>query len=267
MNMRVLFFLLLIAGFDNFLIAQEKVIIESKTSNINTEFAVDDFYFIHHIFADAFFMTTLGNDVDTIDIEKVVKEVNYKLSDSYSVAVTIERSDKPDAWIDFSIINNKAQEKLLIMKTNFIQKTKAFTSDLKDKNLFVRTYYLSGNKLVYRKDLYTKEEEEVRKKESQHALAEYYLFNDRIDDDTLVLGLLDPIITSDTASNLDKLYAKLYYTEYYLSIGNFTDADEKLRDLVTFYNQNMESIPSAYELIIKLAGIEVYLNNQIRNKR
>lgn len=245
--------------------SQEKIEIENKARTRSIDLGVDEFYFIHHIFADAFFMTNLSSDVDTSDIEKIVKEVQPKLSESHPVIVKIKRKEKPDAWLEFSVLR-KDEGKILMMKTNYLQKSKSFTSDLDNKNLFARMYFIKGEKLVYRKDLYSKEEEETRKKESQHTLAEYYLFNDRVEDDTLVLGLLDPIIASDSSSNLDKLYAMLYYTEYYLSVGNFSEADKKLSELNTFYNDNKDKIPSAYELIVRLAGIEVYLNHKIRSK-
>ncbi len=244
---------------------QNKIEIESKNKKHENALGINEFYFIHHIFADAFFMTELSKDVDTSDIEKIIKEVQPKLSETHPVTVKIKRKEKPDGHLEFSVLG-KDGSKILMMKINYIQKTKMFTSDLSDKNLFVRMYFIKGDKLVYRKDVYSKEEEETRSKESQHTLAEYYLFNDRIEDDTLVLGLLDPILSSDSTSNLDKLYAKLYYTEYYLSVGNFTEADKKLKELVAFYSQNKDSIPSAYELIVKLAGIEVYLNHRIRTK-
>jgi hypothetical protein len=259
-------FILICVSFSNFSFSQKKIQIESKVKSKENKLEINEFYFIHHIFADAFFMTTLNKDVDTSNIESMLIEVFPKLSTEFPVTVKIKRQSKPDGWLEFTVVNSETEGATLFMRTNFIQKTKEFTSNLKDKNLFVRKYFIKGNKLVYRKDIYTKEEEETRRKESQHTLAEYYLFNDRIEDDTLVLGLLDPIFSSDSTSNLDKLYAKLYYTEYYLSVGNFTEADKKLKELVAFYSQNKDSIPSAYELIVKLAGIEVYLNHRIRTK-
>jgi hypothetical protein len=241
--------------------AQSKIEIESENKKENHTLGLSPFYFIHHIFADAFFMTTLNKDVDTSDIEKVVHSVYHKLSTTHPVTVKIKRNEQPDGNLFFEV-NDKDGIKILTMKTNFLQKSKTFTSDLNDGNRFVRMYFVKGKKLVYRKDVYSKEEEEKRRKMGQNDLAEFYLFNDRASDDNLVPGLLQPLLDSDSTSKLDKLYAKLYTTEYSLSIGDIKNADLQLNDLFEFYEKNKAEIPPAYALIVKLAGIEVYLNRR-----
>ena len=231
-----------------------------KDSVFSAKSKIQKFYFVHQIFADAFYMTNLSKSVNQREMDSIVDLVYTNLNERTPIILNINTFDNQKAVLNFSILEEKNGNRSLIMKTNYIQSSKQYSEDLNNASCFVRLYFIKGSKLVYRKDLFSPEEEENRKKKGEPTLAEYYLFDDKTENDTIVPSIIKKILTDKSSDPKDVLYANLYGMQYSLFKEDFKEAEIKLASLKKYFNENSNIIPKGYDLIVKLGEIEYELN-------
>jgi hypothetical protein len=248
--------------------ADEKVTLKYNNKTEENRMGLGEFYFIHQLFADAFFMTPVGREPDTADIEKALKGIYWHLGENEPVEVTIKRKEKPDARYEFLITKDKAGGQLLVMRTNYVQKGKTYTSELGKEENFVRFYLIKGKKLVYHKDVYSKEEEEKRRQERALSVIEYYLFDDNNENDTKVPEMLkaffdNPPKETSKAVTIDFLYNYLYKMEWEQLQRDYVSAENTLKTLWQYYESHQTDL-KGYKLIVDLATMELALNKRFK---
>lgn len=238
---------------------QDKIQIQyDKKDSINA-YGINEFYFVHQIFADAFFMTDLYEQLDYDEMEKILKTVLFKIDKDNNVTVTIKQEKGPEARLVFSIKEGTKDGTLLVLMTNFHIEKRKFTKELEDNSLF-RWYFIKGDKLVYRKDLYSEKTEKEKMEQVPHKLIDYYLFDDNLENDSKVKGLIDEILKNEESDKIEVLYAKLYLGELYLLTSEIDNAEKEVAELKKYFEKHKDNgIPSQYSLIVNMAETELEL--------
>ncbi len=122
----------------------------------------------------------------------------------------------------------------------------------------VRWYFIKNNLVIYRKNLFNKEDEDKFIKEKEKGdLVELYLFDEITNNNSKVEALINEIFTDKNSTDIQKLYAYLYQQEYYLSISKLDLAEKINLDLNEFYNKKEgKSIDKSYLIIKNMANSE-----------
>lgn len=237
-------------------VAQDKIqIIAENKSSINP-FGINDFYFTHQIFADAFFMTDLYKQLDYDDMHKILVAVQNGVTLDDDVTILVPQAEGPAAKLVFTAKENSEKGKTFVMLTNFSKTSRTF-EEFDDKESLVRWYYIRGDKLVYRKDEFSKSEERKKKQGDPQDLIEYYLFDDNTENDAKVKGLIDKLL-ENSESKIEQLYGRLYLGEYFLLNNELEKAEQALKDLSTYFEKETD-IPRQYVLIVNMATAEFEL--------
>jgi hypothetical protein len=246
---------------------QNRIEIFSENKNSVNYYNISEFYFVHQIFADAFYMTSLHKQLNYNEMSFILKTVLYKLDKDNKVNVVIKNSDYPGATLVFFIKEETENGILLGMLTTYNTKKGKFTKKLHEENSLARWYYIKGDKLVYRKDLYSKELEKEREDESKHQLVNFYLFDDNQENDNKIKPLIDNILSDTSSSKIDILYAKLYLGEYHLLNNDLENAIKSLEELKKFYNENEnKGITPNYLFIVNLAETEIEMMKRMKEQ-
>lgn len=225
---------------------------ESKSNSYN----FDKFIFAHNFFADAFYRTDLNKQLSSEEMAQIIETVRQRISQDNKIRFEFPQSEKPNAELSFSIAPETKDGPIIILWTNFDQDTRKFTED--DKNHLVRWYFIRNNQIIYRKNLFNKEDEEKFIKEKEKGdLVELYMFDEIAENNSKVKPLIDEILADKSSNDIQKLYAHLYNQEYYFSIGKSDLAEKANTELNEFYDKNkVKSIPESYLLIKNMANTE-----------
>lgn len=244
---------------------QEKISITTENKGSVNYYKINEFYFVHQLFADAFFMTNLYKQLSYDEMTDILKAVLYKIDNNNKVTLRIIQEKGPEAKIVFFIKEGTKDGTLLAMMTNFNKETRKFTKTLDEQNSLVRWYFIKDDKLVYRNDLYSENLENEKKKGMAFELIDFYLFDSNKENDTKVKGLIDAIL-NDSNSNLENIfYAKLYLGEYYLLNDDISSAEKAVVELNDFYKKYKDNgIPAQHILMTNMAQTELEIMKRIK---
>lgn len=260
MKKQILILSILLGLFSVNSFGQEKIQIISDNKNSVNVYGISEFYFVHQVFADAFFMTDLYKQLDYDEMAKILNTVLFRIDKDNKVTVTIKQDKGPEAKLVFFIKEGTKDGTLLALMTNYHSEKQAFTKNLDEQNSIVRWYFIKGNKLVYRQDLYSEKTEKEKKGQAPHKLIDYYLFDDNLDNDTKVKGLIEDILNNGKSDKIEVLYAKLYLGELYLLNSEINEAEEEVSGLKEYFEKYKDNgIPSQYSLITNMAETELEL--------
>ena len=250
-NPRFVLFLLLFAASIQ---AQDNYEIFRENKQSTHQLGIDKFYFVHQTFADSFFMTELYKQLSYDDMALILKQVYDGVTEKEKVNVQYQINELSDARIAYLFNRHKKNGKTFIMLTNFSNATRKFEPKPNPKDQLARWYFIRGEKLVYRKDLYSKEKELEKKKGEPFEIIDYYLFDDNTENDKLVKPLIDQLLASNESA-VNKLYAYLYLSEYHLSNGDIDNSEKAITALEKLYNESAD-IPRSYSLIVNMGKTE-----------
>lgn len=243
---------------------QDKIQIKSDNKDSVNAYGISEFYFVHQVFADAFFLTGLYKQLDYNEMARILKTVLFKIDQENKVVVTIKQKQGPDARLVFFVKEGTKDGTILVLMTNFHAEKQIFTNEPDEKNSIVRWYFVKGNKLVYRLDLYSKKTEKEKMGKEPHELIDYYLFDDNLDNDSKVKGLIDDILNGTHSDKIEILYAKLYLGEFYLLNSEIDKAEKEVSGLIEYFEKYKDNgIPSQYSLVSDMAKTELEMMKRI----
>ncbi|MGK4567881.1 hypothetical protein [Flavobacterium sp. 3HN19-14] len=233
---------------------------ETKSNNYN----FDKFIFVHNFFADAFYRTDLNKQLSSEEMAQVIETVRQRISKDNKIKFVFPQSEKPDAELLFSIVPETKDGPIIVLSTNFDQNSRKFNEE--DKNHLVRWYFIRNNLIIYRKNLFSKDDEKKFIKEKEKGeLVELYMFDEITENDSKVKPLIDEILSDEKSTDVQKLQAYLYNQEYYFSIGQSDLAQKANTELNDFYDKNQEiTIPKNYLLLKKMANSEFEIMTLIK---
>jgi hypothetical protein len=210
-------------------------------------------------------MTELYEQLDHDEMAGILKTVLFKIDKYNRVTVTIKQANGPEARLVFFIMEGTKDGTLLALMTNFHTETGKFTQEIDEKKSLVRWYFIKGDKLVYRQDLYSEKTEKERMEQAPNEIIGYYLFDDNVENDSKVKGLIDGILDNEQSDKLDVLYAKLYLGELYLLKSKMDKAERELSGLKEYFDKYKDNgIPSDYALIINMAETEIEIMKRMK---
>lgn len=236
-------------------IAQENFKIERENTTSTHELGISKFYFVHQTFADSFFMMNLQDELSYDEMTKILKNIYDGVTLNEAVRIEYSLDKEVKGKVAYFVKDNTKDGKIFIMLTNFNNESRKFDEKVDSKDQLARWYFIRGDKLVYRKDLYSKEKEEKARKGKPFELIDMYLFDDNVENDAMVKPLIDSLLKSET-SGVNKLYGYLYLSEYHLLNNNLTEATKAINDMKKLFETDM-SIDRAYALIVNMGTTEL----------
>ncbi len=223
--------------------AQEKFIIEKENDTIKHEFGLNKYSFIHHICPDSFFMMDLHNDLDYDEMSLIIKDIYNGVSSKDMVRVFYKQVEPVTGVLAYFVKDDPQKGNMFIMLTNFNKATRQFEKKPNPDDQLARWYFIRKDRLVYRKDLYSKELEESKlKSEDKHEIIRYYLFDDNSDNDHLIRPLIDKLLSS-SKNVLSRYFAQIYLVQYYLMNNQIDNAEIALMKLDFYFNSNSNELP------------------------
>jgi len=235
--------------------AQEKFKIERENEASTHELGISKFYFVHQTFADSFFMMNIQDELNYDEMAQILKSIYHGVTLKDVVRIEYQNTKPVKGKAAYFVKEDPKKGYIFIMLTNFNNDTREFDKKPDPKDQLARWYFIKGDKLVYRNDLYSKEKEEAAKNGDPHELIGLYLFDEVVENDALVKPLLDELLASDTFAE-NKLYGYLYLSEYYLLNNNIGGAEKAINDMKKLFETDM-SIDRNYELIVKMGTAEL----------
>lgn len=242
---------------------QKKIKIEGGKTYTENQLDIDIFYFVHQVFADAFYMNGLSKQLTDDEMYSILENVYYRVTEEDKVRIIIDQESGPDAILAFQVFKNTEKGDLFVLATNFNNKTRIFEEEIDSKNSIYRWYFMNKGKLVYRKDLYSKKAEKENSKET-YLLIDMYLFDDNFKNDKKAKPLIDELLASNQ-DDIQKLYGYLYLGEYWLMQGDLSKAQDALVQLKTFFKEST-TIPKGYSLIPEMAKTEIEMMKRFLSK-
>ncbi|WP_157893299.1 hypothetical protein [Salegentibacter sediminis] len=261
MKRTLLLLSILLSGFATS--AQNKIKFESGKTFEENQLGIDIFYFVHHTFADAFYMTDLYKQLTDDEMYSILKKAYYSVTPDEKVLTIINQKRSPDARLAFAFMPKSKIGDILVLGTNFNSKSRVFEKEVAPNNSIYRWYAIKDGKLVYRKDLYSKEAEEENRRKNGYSLIGMYLFDDNFENDKEVKPLIKKLINSEK-EDVEKLYGYLYLSEYWLSKSNLEKSKIAIKNLEKLFNES-ETIPNGYSLIVNMAKTEYEMMKRFIN--
>ncbi|KZS38523.1 hypothetical protein AWE51_25955 [Aquimarina aggregata] len=241
--------------------AQKDYNIFRENENSKHQLGINKFYFVHHTFADSFFMTELYKQLSYDDMALILKQVYDGVTEKEKVNVEYKIDKPSDARIAYFFKEHEKNGKMFIMLTNFSNATRKFEHKPDSKDQLARWYFIKGEKLVYRKDLYSKKKESEKKKGETYELIDYYLFDDNLENDKFIKPLIDKLLNSND-KNTNKLYGYLYLSEFHLMNNDMKSSEIAIKNMEKFFEESTD-IPKGYSLIVNMAKTEYEIMKRI----
>lgn len=217
-----------------------KIIRENQTSE--HEFGINKYSFIHHICPDSFFMTELYHDLDFEEMALILRNIYNGVTSKEKVQILYEQVKPASAKITYFVKDDLEKGKMFIMWTNFNNATRMFDEKPDPNDQLVRWYFIRKDRLIYRKDLYSSELEEIKlKSDDKHDIIKYYLFDDNSENDHLIEPLIDKLLSS-SENILSKYFAQIYLVQNYLMNSQIENAESALMRLDYYFETNKENL-------------------------
>ena len=216
----------------------------------------NDFYLTHHLYLDLFLRESLYPDIQIQEAFYVIDQIKKYVAPNQPLTVKIKKSNNKKYNIQFSILDKDGQQ-ILVAMTNHDLKTKKFKKKFSGDS-YTRWYFLAHDKLVYRKDMSTEEENQNLQ---GNDLANAYLFDEKIENDGLINGILKVAIGANSMIK-DKLYTKLVDAKLALSTNAFTRADSLLLEAETIAKSGGQEL-NGFKSAIDVTRIQIKLMKKL----
>ncbi|MFC7357083.1 hypothetical protein ACFQO1_05250 [Jejudonia soesokkakensis] len=242
--------------------AQDKFKITRENKTSEHELGINKYSFIHHLCPDSFFMTELYKNYDYEEMTSILREVYDGVTYKDKVQVNFKEVKPAPAKITYSIKEIEDKEKIFIMFTNFSNATRQFEKKPDPKDQLARWYFLKNDRLIYRKDLFTPETEELKLKSDRKSdIIKYYIFDDNSDNDSQIKPMIDEILASDD-NGPDNYFTQIYQIQYYLMNGQIQEAEKALHSLEDYFYLNTE-IPRNQKIYLNMVKAEFEVMNRM----
>ena len=226
---------------------------QSEKINIKTDhlteanyLKMDDFYLTNYLYIDLFLRESLFPEANPEEVSPILKAVKKYVSLENKLDVEIEKPGKRNYLIRFAMVKKDGAE-LLIAFTNWSVKKKEFEKEIKmGNNSYTRWYFLNGNKMTYRKDMSTENDYSSMNKSD---LANAYLFDELIDNDSEIKNTIDDFLDQPDLSVSDKITGNIILLKYQI----FQKENDKVTNQTEYITELFEQNKSESNL----RGLEV----------
>ena len=186
----------------------------------------DDFYLTHHLYLDLFLRENLFPEATPDEIIPILKAIKKYVGIDQPLYIEVEKPGETNYLIKIVVVKTETAE-LLIAVTNWNLVQRKFENKDGD-NHYVRWYFLNDDKMTYRKDIST---ENDYSKMGKIDLANAYLFDELVKNDTLIEPVLDEVLQKKSLELSDEVYARLVLLKYYMYKRNDDKIDEEVKFL------------------------------------
>jgi hypothetical protein len=230
-----------------------KITRENKKSD--HELGINKYSFIHHVCPDSFFMTELYDGLDYDQMSIVLKDIYEGVTLKDQVQVVYSKVSPTTAKFTYWVKDHEENGKMFIMLTNFNNASRSFDKNPDSKDQLARWYFVKGDRLIYRKDLFSTEKEEFKlKSEKEYDIIKYYLFDDNAENDNQIKPMIDKIM-SESENLMSKYFAQIYLVQYYLMNSDLQSAENSLVELKEYFKSNY-TISQNNKIYLKMVTAE-----------
>lgn len=235
-----------------------KIFRENETSK--HELGINKYSFIHHVCPDSFYMTDLYHTLDYDEMALIIKNLYKGVTYNDQVKVIYQNTKPTNAIMSYFITDHKKEGTIFAMLTNFNTSIRKFESKVEDPdNQLARWYSIRGDRLVYRKDIFSKMNEELKLKSHRKSdIIKLYLFDDNSENDFKIESLIENILKK-RSDDIDTYFARIYQIQNYLMNNQTQNAGIALEMLEDYFstNHNLPRNLKIYLMMVR-AEYEVY---------
>jgi|GEM_PF-1482065 len=218
-------------------ISQSKRIVIKSDSLVEKNYLqVDDFYLTHYLYIDLFLRESLLLDVTEVEVIDVLQTIKKYASPDQSITFEIEKPNSNNYQLKIVLFKSKKDgSELLVAFTNWSVERKRFEVDMRREfDCYTRWYFLNnGNKMTYRLDL---SKEQDYDKMTKSDLANAYLFDEIVNNDSQVEKLVNEYKSQDNPSLNDQIMADLILLKYYIFKRDRVNIAKQVNQLEHLFN-------------------------------
>jgi hypothetical protein len=236
---------------------------EKKNIHINT------FYYVNHFFLHVLTNFGILDSLNNEDVEYIVGETLKGLSSGEPVNFIYNRfSGEKKLAISLSIVA-KDKNNYLLLLTNYDSKKQDVlpldTPKEKRQDCFTSIYYIAPDKLVNENHFYSKEvENELKKSGNLLNLADFYIFDEKPDNDVLIEEILTKAYANQKKPE-DKFQAAILFSLYYMMIDKPDLALSALENARTLLDKNIKTNKKNLNDALKIQLQEIELINRLND--
>lgn len=194
-------------------------------------FNVNLYLFIHYFSNRILQPLKLGRELSINDKVDIFKKVLFNVYPGNNITIKVSNysEGKPLIVAVKAYYPEKKNRWSFLFLTNYILKSQRLAKSEADLgSTYANLYFIYKDKLVKYQNVYSKEKElMLRSKKSLVNLADFYLFDEKIDNDAKAFSLLKKISKSGKPGS--KFYATLTLVQYFLIKGNVREAERQLK--------------------------------------
>lgn len=226
---RIVFSLVLVLVFSAFASAQIEYIrfaVPDEENSANL-YNLEPYYFLHYFYKDVLYFFDLMEPLDLTTKTLMFEKMFNNLSADYPVGIFLKIAgwDEP-LCISYRVLSNE-DGMFVVMVTNYDLKQQEILADFSE-NCYARLYYIFGDKLVNGDKLFSAEKEEDYQTNLNN-LADLYIFDERVENDSLVEDLLFEHLDT-TESAVLRYVGYLTLAQYYMITDDLEKAEENLAE-------------------------------------
>ena len=258
------------SGTDNGnLLAEIPFYLEIFETNKKEEIKINAFYFINHFMVNILSGFDLLDKLKNDDREYIIEGSYRALSNKTPVNLMFNNyKSKNKLAFSFSIISKEKKDYLLILSNFDLIKKDVLSLDTpreKRKDCFSAVYLISGDKLVNENHFYSIEvERELKKSGDLNNLADFYLFDEKTENDPLIEGILAQAFKTEKNPD-EKLQTSILLSLYYMMSGKLDLAGSALDSAKSILDKNMNGKKDVWEKALEIQREEIVLINKLES--
>lgn len=263
---RFLFSLLLVFILAASVSAQIEYIGFSLPENESREnsYQLNPYYFLHYLYTDVLEFFDLVDQLDLQTKIEIFEKIFNNLGEDYPAGLVIKFAgwDEP-LRVSYRIFANESSRSIL-MTTNFnLEQEKTLKRHTLD--CYARGYYIFGDKLVNLNYLFSEKKEEALLSDLNN-LADFYIFDERVDNDHMIEVLLLAHINSDEPP-VGKFIGYLTLAQYYMVINELDQAQKTLAEAEVLFANLEETYKENWGAPFAITKEELEILAHLRSTR
>jgi len=260
---RLLFSLLIVFILSTYVSAQIEYVGFTLPEDESSEnlYNLEPYYFLHYFYIDVLYFFGLLDQLDLHTKAEIFAKIFNNIGEGYPAGITVKFADQDEPLhVSYRVFANESSA-LVFMTTNFDFKNEEFLERY-TLDCYVRIYNVFGDKLVNEYYLFSEEKEELYKANLNN-LADLYIFDERVENDHLVEGLLLKYINSDP-SLVSKFVGHLTFAQYYMLINDPEKARERLAEAEVLFANLEEKDKEDWGLPLVITKEEAQIIAQVK---
>lgn len=233
-----------------------------EDASSGTPYQLEPYFFLHYFYVDVLYFFDLLDKVDLQTKMEMFAKILNNIREDYPVELVIKFDDWDEPLrVSYRVFASEGRQ-IVFMTTNFDLENQE-TLPAYTWECYAHIYYIFGDKLVNNYYLFSEEKEEVHMTDLND-LADFYIFDERVDNDHLIEDLLLAHINAGDEPLVSRFVGYLTLTQYYMVINELEKAGKRLAEAEGLFEELREKDKENWGALLTMTKEQVEVIAQIR---